>query len=364
MPGDPTTPANTDEQQKQLPQSGTRPIKIPPAVWHAGNFLTVAGATNIAILGVQSPTKTLLARMAAQAPAVPPVSGGTFGFFRALYAGTKTSLYGSAARTTYVTTTKNNRPTESFVGESIIREETTREEPLRPAQKIPFTYTMHAAFWDMVITQIPDSLTQMKKTPGLLPTNFKWYTPHNTQALLSNGISARYASGVISFTAMLQFETWMANQLNMQNSTYKHATAGAISGAFGALAAYPFASLKDLTLARTKVSPSGQLINETTYNVIKSLYSDFYQNPLQATKTFITYSGKQIPLRMALSAMIFSIIAGVGEKLGPYPLAKMVPQEYQPDTEAVKSYSFFATKEKTEEPKTAIEASSTPTGPK
>lgn len=356
MPGDPTTPANTDKQQKQVPQSGSSPIKMTPAVWHTSNFLTVAGATNIAILGVQSPIKTLLARMAAQAPIIPPVSGGTFGFFRALYAGTKASIYGSAARTTYVTTTKNNRPNESFVGESVIREESVREESFRPTQKIPFTYTMHAAFWDLAITQIPDSLSQMKKTPDLLPAGFKWYTPHNTQALLLNGFSTRYISGIINFTAMLQFEAWMANQLNMQNSTSKHATAGAVSGAFGALAAYPFASLKDLTLARTKISPSGQLINETTYNVLKSLYSDFYQNPKQAMKTFITYSGKQIPLRMALSAVIFSLIAGVGEQLGPYPLAKMVPQEYQPDAEAINSYSFFASKKKTEEPKLAPES--------
>lgn len=342
-----------------MPQSGSSPIKVTPAVWHTSNVLTVAGATNIAILGVQSPIKTLLARMAAQAPIIPPMSGGTFGLFRVLYAGTKTSIYGSAARTTYVTTTKNNRPTESLVGESVIREEVAREEPLRPTQKSPFSYTMHTAFWDLAITQIPDSLAQMKKTPNLLPTNFKWYTPHNTRALLLNGFSTRYISGIINFTAMLQFETWMANQLNMQNSTSKHATAGAISGAFGALAAYPFASLKDLTLARTKISPSGQLINETTYNVVKSLYSDFYQNPKQAAKTFIAYSGKQIPLRMALSAVIFSLIAGVGEKLGPYPLAKVVPQEYQPDAEAVNSYNFFASKEKTKDPRKAPESSPT-----
>ncbi|USQ13335.1 hypothetical protein J2N86_11665 [Legionella lytica] len=364
MPGDSTKPANTDKQQEQLPKSGSLPITISPTAWYASNLFTVAAATNIAILSVQSPTKTLLARMAAQAPAVPSMSGGTFGFFRALYAGTKTSIYGSAARTTYVTTTKNNRPTENLISESVIREETALEESIRPTQKIPFSYTMHAAFWDLAITQIPDSLSQMKKTPGLLPPNFKWYAPYNIRALLLNGFSARYASGIINFTAMLQFETWMANQLNMQNSASKHATAGAISGAVGALAAYPFASLKDLTLARTKVSHNGLLVNETTFNVLKSLYNDFHQNPAKAVKDFFTYSGKQIPLRMALSAMIFSIIAGVGEKLGPTPLEKVVPQKYQPDTEALKSCGLFATKEKAQEAKTVPEVSPTRPGPK
>ncbi len=363
MPGDPRTPANTDKEQQQGPGFNMPSMKIPPAIWHASNLVTAAGVTNLAILSVQSPVKTLLARMAAQAPAVPPLSGGTFGFFRALYAGTKTSLYGSAARTTYVTTTKNNKPTENLGGESIIREEVVREEPLKPAQKIPFSFTMHAAFWDLALTQIPESLGQMKKTPGLLPANFIWYTPHNVRSLLLNCVSVRYASGVTYFTAMLQFETWMASQLKMQNSTSKHATAGAISGAFGALAAYPFASLKDLIVARTKVSANGQLINENTYNVVKSLYGEFYQNPAQAIKTFLTYSGKQVPLRMTLSAVIFSLIAGIGEKLGPYPLAKVVPLENQPDAEALKSYRFFKAKEKTSEPKTSAETSPAPKGP-
>ncbi len=301
---------------------GFSPEQVHQMAWNFTNFTTVAGVTSASIVAVQSPAKTFLVNLTKNGTAMPVYSGGTFGFIRALYVGTGASLSGSVARTAYVTNAKNHKPVE------VISEEVVREEGRISKAKMGYVAT--AAIGDVAVTQIPESLSFLKKIPGLLTTNFKWYTPSNAYQLMSGGFGARYTSGIVNFTALCLVEDIIAQSLPISDKKTRHFFAGAFSGVTAAVFSYPFTAIKDLTLVRTTVSPAGQISIPSASAVAKELVNDFKENPLQVAKTALGNTGKQLLVRAPLTATIFGIISFVGESMGPEPLKEIVPERFQP----------------------------------
>lgn len=320
--------------------------------WKFANFTSVAAVTSASIVTIQSPAKTFLVNLAKNGTAMPVYSGGIFGFARALYAGTGASLSGSVARTAYVTNAKNQKPVE------VISEELVREEGKFTRAKMGYVLT--AALGDIAITQIPESLSTLRKVPELLSTNFKWYTPYNAYQLMTGGFGARYASGMVNFTALCLFEDIIAQSLPVSDKKTKHFLAGAFSGVTAAVFSYPFTAFKDFTLVKSIVSPENQLSIPSASSIAKEMVRDFKANPTQVAKTAVVNSCKQLLVRAPLTGAIFATISVVGEALGPEPLKEIVPERFRPST-AKNPQGFFGGSSPRVEPVEEAAAQEAPT---
>ena len=307
--------------------------------WSFANFTAVATMTSASIVAVQSPAKTFLVNLTKNGTAMPVYSGGVFGFVRTLYTGTGASLSGSVLRTTYVTNTKNNKPVE------VMSEEMVKEEGKITKGKMG--YVLAAAAGDVAITQIPESLSTLRKVDGLLPKNFKWYLPYNIYHLGSGGLGAKYGSAGANFMFLCVGEEYFAKKIDLKDKKINHLVAGGLSGASAAVFAYPFTVLKDLTLVKASVSPEGQVSIPSTSTVMKGMVKDFKEAPMQVAKTVVTNSAKQLAVRAPLTATIFGIISFVGECLGPEPLREVVPERFQPST-AKNPHGFFGSSPRVE----------------
>ena len=296
--------------------------------WSALNFTTVAAVTSASIVAVQSPVKTIILNITKNGTFVPSFTGGSLGFFSALYKGTSASLSGSAVRTAYVTGAKNNKPIE----------DSSPGKRLTPAK---LRYVMSAALGDIIVTQIPESLSQLQKVKGLLPKDFKWYASGNPYRLMAGGFAPRYCAGLVNFTAMCVLEDKISNALPIENSQTKHFIAGGMSGMMAATCSYPFAVFKDYILVQASVTSDGLLVNKSAVSALKDMAHTLTLNPKEAAKIVLVNAAKQLPMRIALTGAIFSIVAGVGEKLGVEPLACVIPEQYQPLSAARNPQGFF-----------------------
>lgn len=292
--------------------------------WDVCNFTTVAAVTSAAIVSFQSPMKTVLIHLTKGGEFLPNRSVGTFGFFRAMYAGTFAMVGGSSARTMYVTGTKKNRPTEEIAGES---QELEEKKPTTSMSKTG--YVMAAALGDIAVTQIPESLSQYKKA-GLLPEKFKWYTIHNVRQLMMGGFAARYSAGLVSFGCLCVVEDEIAENLPIANNSTRHFAAGAFSGMIAAGFSYPFAVFKDYALLQNTVNAKGELVTNNSFQVLKSLSSSFMKSPQKNLSEFLINAAKQMPIRAGLTGAIFATISGVGVTLGDEPLKSIIPERFQP----------------------------------
>lgn len=295
--------------------------------WNTINFSTVAAATSASIISVQSPIKTMLLSLTKNGTFIPAIpmaaSGGVFGIFRAFYQGTMASASSSVARTGYVTGVKGNKPVDE-VTDGQFKGVKKKQLSLQT-----LGYISSAAFGDILITNGPDTLSQLKKVPDLLPKDFKWRTFHNSYKLMASGFVPRYLSGMVNFASLCLIEDEIASRLPFKDKNATHFAAGALSGMTAAVLSYPFAVFKDYTLVRSTVN-NGKLINVSSIAVMKELTHTVMSNPKEAFKSFFKLAAKQMPLRAGLTAAIFSIVAGVGEVLGTEPLKSVVPEKYQP----------------------------------
>ncbi|WP_298622396.1 hypothetical protein [uncultured Legionella sp.] len=300
--------------------------------WQVLNFSIVALATSAAIVVVQSPVKTVLVNLAKNGALIPPYNGGVLGFMRALYAGTAASLSGSAVRTAYVTGAKNSKPIE----EGMSKEE-GKSQKLSSAK---LGYVLSMAFGDILVTQIPESLSQLRKVPGLLPDNFKWKNPHNTSRLMFGGFTPRYCAGIVNFTSLCVLEERFVKMMPFQDMQAAHFTAGALSGVSAAFFSYPFTSFKDHLMVKAKVT-DGFLYNANAFTEIKNLSYSFAQAPMDSLRAIGSNAIKQLPLRMGLTGGIFSLVSGIGSALGSEPLKNIVPVKYQPLSITDTQQGFF-----------------------
>lgn len=299
--------------------------------WQLSNFSIVACVTSASIVVFQSPVKTMLLNLSSNGTFVPAYSGGVWGFMKALYAGTSASLSGSAVRTVYVTGAKNGKPVE----ESLIKEEGKKE-----LSSAKLNYVMSMALGDILVTQIPESLSQLRKVPGLLPQDFKWYSIHNGRRLLLGGFTPRYCSGIVNFASLCLLEEEIVKLMSLQNKEAAHFIAGAFSGVAAAFFSYPFTGFKDHLMVRAKVE-NGLLYNANAYAAFKEFAYSLRAAPTECLKSLGTNAMKQLPLRMGLTSVIFSLVAGVGSVLGNEPLKLIVPEKYQPVSVTDTPQSFF-----------------------
>ncbi|CDZ76486.1 hypothetical protein BN59_00755 [Legionella massiliensis] len=319
-------------------QTTPNPFKLNSLVWNGLNFTTVAAVTSGAVVAIQSPVKTVLVNLTKDGNFLPSYSGGTFGLFRAVYAGTLASLTGSSVRTLYVTGTKKHKPMELTpeIEEAIEVQEKTGIPKFSKTG-----YVMAAAFGDIIVTQIPESLSHYKKMPGFLPKDFQWKTLNNSRQLMLGGFMPRYLSGVVNFSALCVVEDKIAKNLPIDEKNTRHFTAGALSGMTAAFFSYPFTLFKDYTLTQTTVNEQGELRAKNSFTLLKEVGELVVQNPKEMGKTFVKNAVKQLPLRMGLTGAIFATVAGVGEILGSEPLDAVVPESIRPSI-AKASSGFFS----------------------
>lgn len=274
------------------------------AIWKGLNVVTSASVTSFAVVLAQSPFKTILLSINKDGTLLPYISGGSLSVCRFLYRGTSVSLLGSLFRTTWFTGTKSNS------------DDQLSTIPL----KIRFEYVMVMSLGDILVTQIHESLSQLKKIDQMLPADFKWKTRHNMWHLMSGGFAPRYLSGMISFTAICLLEDKLARCISVsRRADVNHLVAGALSGMIAAFCSYPFSSLKDTILLQSRVH-DGQLITQSTISVMKMIWQDYQKNPHKMMDEIWQKGKMALPARMALSGLVFSIIAFTGETLGKEPL--------------------------------------------
>ncbi|ARH00428.1 hypothetical protein [Legionella micdadei] len=322
----PSTKSESASQSTPTPKSmPTSGYKLSKPLWEALNFLFVTGVTCGGVVIFQSPLKTVLTNLTIDGtvlPKYPLTSIGTFGFFRALYAGTSASFAGSAARTAYVTAAKNNKPIE-------VKESTPHEEKLSGLNLNKAGYVMSAAFGDYVVTQIPKSLSQLRKIPNLLPSGFKWYTRNNLYQLWTGGFPSEYFAGLANFGALCVLEEELAKRLPIEDEKIRHLLSGALTGVGAGVISYPFALLRDYTLVHANVT-NGQLRIDSTATILKKLAAAYLENPKEAGLAFLANAAKQVPIRAILTGGVFSIVASVGATLGSAPLSKIIPERFHP----------------------------------
>jgi len=291
----PTAKGNETQNNKNplIPMSSRN--EAHQVVWNALNFTTVALATSASIVAVQSPMKTLLLNVTKNGALMPGYTGGTMGLVRALYAGTSASLSGSAVRTVYVTGAKNNKPVEEITDGQV------KEHKVgKVSTEAKLGYVVTATLGDIAVTQIPESISQLKKIPGLLPADFKWRTPHNARQLMAGGFAPRFMAGMVNFSCLCLVEDEVSRRIPIQNAKTKHFVAGAVSGMTAALFSYPFAVFKDYTLVQTQVN-NGLLKNKSSIAVMKEMIQTVRSAPVQSTISFFKNAAKQMPMRMALT---------------------------------------------------------------
>ncbi|MFA6301783.1 MAG: hypothetical protein WC627_01445 [Legionella sp.] len=317
-------------------------IDMQNAAWKAANFSTVAFVTSATIIAVQNPFKSVLVNLSKSGTFLPPSSGGLLGLGRALYAGTSASASSSLLRTGYVTGTKTIvNPDESRKDDSLmIRSQNSKKINIQTGGLVACM-----AFGDVFVTNISDSLSQLRKVPGLLPTNFNWKVPHNAAQLLKTGFGARYLGGMVNFTALCFLENEVSKKMPFEDQKVNHFAAGTASGMAAAVISYPFSAFRDHLLVQSKVE-SGLLYTESAYTTVKTLFNSLLINPTNALKEFGKVAAKQAPLRMCLTGIVFGLVAGVGEAMGSEPLKAVVPEEYQPVSGARSSHGFFSNTDK------------------
>ncbi|MDI1351330.1 MAG: hypothetical protein PSV35_00950 [bacterium] len=304
--------------------------------WNTLNLTAVATVTSTAIVAIQSPIKSVLLNLTKYGTFLPAYTGGALGLGRMLYTGSTASLSGSAARTVYVTNARSNKVNESFVKEEaflkeegIIREEgIIKEETGLKANNPKVTYVMAAALGDILVTQIPGSLSDLKKL-GIIHDNFIWHTPHNIKQLLGGGFAAKYGCSMVNFSALCVLEEEYAKRLTYTDKSLTHFASGALSGMTASIFSYPFSAFVDYNQAQAEVK-DGKLYYKRSTSTAKDLSQTFFADPKKSSTLFFSQAAKQMPLRSGLTASIFSIVAGVGDLLGQQPLAKVIPKEFQP----------------------------------
>ncbi|QMT59668.1 hypothetical protein [Legionella sp. PC997] len=312
--------------------------QIHTQVWNGLNFSTVALFTSFSIVFVQSPIKTMLVSLTKNGTMIPPYQGGVLGFFNAMYAGTSASLSGSVIRSGYVSSAKGgSKPVE----ENLLKDEGTLQEEGKKYSGATWRYIGPMALGELLVTQISESLSTLRKG-NILPENFKWKTPHNAWSLMSGGFIPRYGSGLINFTALCVLEDKIAKKLQFEGGK-GHLISGAAAGAVAGGCAYVPTVYKDYLLLQSKVTPDGRLHNASTFKITKELFYCFLNDPKTSLKSFGSMALKQVPMRMCLTAAIFGIVSSVGETMGPEPLKKVVPEDYQPSP-GKSRHTMFATK--------------------
>ncbi len=276
--------------------------------WSGVNFLAVSSVTCSAIVAVQSPVKTILVSLTKDNKLIPNFSGSALGLVRVLYRGTSSALSGSAIRTSYVTGAKEAKPLEDA-----------------PISKTG--YVLGATFGELAVTQVSESLSTLKKA-DILPENFNWKTRHNFHQLMKGGFGARYLSGLVNISCLMllsdNLSEKIAKKLALDNQKLAYTLGGATSGAIAGFCSYPFSALKDSILVQATVK-DGKLINISVATFTKELYKQLTTDPKGAMKKCFQQSKKQLLIRMGLTAVIFSIVSGLGEALGSEPLKAIAP---------------------------------------
>ncbi|CEG58437.1 hypothetical protein [Legionella fallonii] len=324
---------NNTTDSKPNTYFGYTPTQIKGTAWDCANLATVTFLTSTSIAALQSPFKAWILNLSKDGSFSSAYKGGVFGFVRAAYSGYTASLSSSAIRSAYVTGAKNNRPVE-LMTEGMAKEENlvVKDEGLKKALfRAKMGYVTVAALGEIFVTQIPESLSLLRKIPRLLPPNFKWYTLNNAYQLMSGGFMARYLSGVVSFTSLCIIEDQIAEALPIKDKKTKHFMAGALSGAIAATCSYPFAAFKDYTLVRATVN-NGKLVNKKATSIIVDMTKQFWTSPKEVANSVVIHALKQLPLRIALVAGIFGTVGFVNETCGPAPLDEVIPERFRPSS--------------------------------
>lgn len=273
--------------------------------WDAANFLTTTGITCLSIVAIQSPVKTVLTSVMKNGTFLPPVNGGIASVCQVLYRGTSKSITGSAMRTAYIEGAKEAKPQD--------------DSSLKNAG-----YVLSISMGELAVTQVTESLSTLEKA-DIVPKKFDWKTRHNFTNLMKCGFTPRYMSAIVNLGSLCVLSQNIAQIMPTQDKKLASAMGGAASGMIAGVGSYPFAALKDYILVQTTVQ-NGKLATVNELNVVKEMLGMLKDNPKLAMKKFGETAAKQLPMRMALTAIIFSIVSGLSETLGSEPLKAVVPE--------------------------------------
>lgn len=305
------------------------------------NFATVTFITSGTILIFNSPIRGLLKNYSKDKCFIPENHGGIWAFLKSLYTGTGAAFTGSTARSAYVINAKE--------GTKAVEEAKEHEKAPGKNNTLSIAYAgkvLSYAFGDILVTQIPESLSGLRKG-GQLPEHFSW--KKNILPLTTGGFGVRFSSSTASLGALFILEDQIAAQLPIENPCLKHTISGAMSALVSVPLTCPLAMLNQERELRTTVTREGSLANGKTMAVLKDIVEQMKNDPKKGLHIFVQDLTNQLPIRMVNTVIIFAIIAGLGEVLGKEPLTSMAES-----SASRKLFGFFGCTKKAEEKTTSL----------
>lgn len=312
--------------------------------WATMNFGTSVFLISTAVVAIQGPIRSIMYNQIRHNQWLPPMPEGQVGLLataRALYRGTGAGMAGSSARTAYVTSSKNSMESVEMAPEEVVN----RLELERPRSFIgEMSKVMAFSLGDVVITQIPDGLSQLKKM-DIIASDFNWKTPYHLKKLFMVGFGSRLGSSAVNFSAMCLLEPTYASMLAIENDSSRHFVAGAMSGATASVFSFPFNYYKDYVLAQAKLDKQAQLQTLSVIDIYKQVSMHMqHQGVLNTSKQAWNIFYKQVPVRLLLTASIFATVAGVDEWTGDEPFTRFVEKAAPLCKRTITSLGFFSSK--------------------
>lgn len=297
--------------------------------YKAGNFCLTAFVTSAAIVAFQGPMRFFTLNKMKTGNFIPPElsSAPCLAIVNSAYRGTTASMTGSTARAAYVTNSKkmvgSNEAVAEGASEELVEHNVANQKKNFAGQ---LTTVMGLSAGEILLTQVPETLSQLKKL-ATLPESFKWNSSlHNFKKLAVTGAGARYASCFINFSALCLVEDAFAKRLPIEHKPMKHFCAGVLSGMTAATFSMPVSYYRDYAL--TRVTYTDGMLNTVSSLQIYKDFSGYLRQ--QGWKKVLKAAGqeflKQAPVRLATTAGIFGIVSVMNEILGSDPIEKIATQ--------------------------------------
>lgn len=277
--------------------------------WQAANLGTIMATVCVSVTLVQSPINTIVACLMRYGSILPPrsdTSVGSLALVRTLYSGLGSHLLGSTVRAAYVTGVKNNDQETMATSPSNECENTLKQ--MRTIAGV--------ALGEVCLTQYHETKSALIKSK-IITDAFDCKTPQNLIKLSTTGLSARYGTAIINFTALCLGEGFYADFMPFRDPTVNHFLAGALSGVTAAVFSEPLAYYRDKALQKTTVV-DGTLCVPKAKHLLENAVEHL-------KKVGMTPISKEIAahmfLRMTRIGVTFALVDGIGTWLGKEPLA-------------------------------------------
>lgn len=261
---------------------------------------------------INQPVQAFLTRLQLPSGVSSPLSAGCF---RGLYRGFLPYMVSGQKRGALSVTSKQ-------VNQESIKKEEGIETEQHIEQSIRYRYagTFFFSQADLFLTSALCSKGMLENANIITKTNFHW-SLYNYWKLTSVNWGSRSCAGFINFAALGFLGDYISTFYKFDKDFHNKLAGGATSGAIATVFTTLPNSYADRKLLASKIE-NGQLLTATSCTMFSTMKSHIKTvGTKEALKTFImSHFLKQVLIRSPQSALIFGIIFGIDDLMGPEPL--------------------------------------------